>query len=59
MTQEPRAPRRGAQQVSESYHSTEGRFSMRINKRIAQGWRVVAAFGGAHVCTVIYEREVG
>lgn len=41
-------------QFAESYYGSDYP-SARINDRIAQGCRVIAAFGDSHYCTVIYE----
>ena len=41
-------------QFAESYYGSDY-LSTRINDRIAQGCRVISAFGDSHCCTVIYE----
>lgn len=41
-------------QFAESYYGSDFPCD-RINERIMQGCRVIAAFGDAHYCTVIYE----
>lgn len=41
-------------QFAESYYGSDYP-SARINDRIAQGCRVISAFGDSHCCTVIYE----
>lgn len=44
-------------QFAESYYGHDFPCN-RINDRIAQGCRVIAAFGDAHYCIVVYEKNI-
>ena len=44
-------------QFAESYYGSDNPQKC-INERIAEGCWVIAAFGDAHRCTVVYEKNI-